>query len=80
VMDYPAYRSTEAKKVYQDFENNFRMLGAGILTHQEETLYPKDFFFDSVYHLQSEARAKRTGLIISRLKENRALPAPGCAP
>lgn len=75
LMDSPAYRSERAWKVYQVFEKNFEALGARVLTRQPETLYPRNFFFDTVYHLQSDARAKRTDLIIGRMRRENALPA-----
>lgn len=75
MMDDPGYRTPGAAKVYRRFEENFRSMGAKVLTRQEDTLYPREYFFDTFYHLQSDARKLRTDLILDALTRAGVLPA-----
>ena len=67
---YPESEYEKNRKAVKDFETQLNNeLKIKIITTPEELVYSDSLFFDTVYHLNEEGRNKRTGLLISKLKE-----------
>lgn len=68
MMDIPEHRLPEVKADVQIFAKALEAEGVTIVLTQEESLYPKDWFFDSFYHLTSDARKRRTDQLLEKIR------------
>ncbi|MDR2020877.1 MAG: hypothetical protein LBQ14_08950 [Treponema sp.] len=72
LLSYPSYESNSFvnnEKLIRELDMLFRKKeGLVVISKPEDYSYPKDFFYDTVYHLNAKGRKMRTDNLITDIK------------
>jgi hypothetical protein len=78
MLSYPSYEEQSFRNsaaLIQELDMLFRAKeNLQVISTPESYCYPVEYFFDTVYHLNAEGRAVRTGQLIRDLQESGLLP------
>lgn len=68
LLDHPKYQSPLADETAASIRAQYQRMGIPVLGEFRESLRPHDEFFDSVYHLNEEAKSEMTHRLMDNLK------------